>query len=98
MIERDNKVTEGKFYILNPNCPHDLSQGKGYCLNKLRQTDKVIKCDVCIINESSKTKETVLHLEITLKDTFKGNKVQAEIREEGDAWSQPIIFKIINVD
>jgi hypothetical protein len=98
LIEKDNKVTEGKLYILNPNYPHDLSQGMGYCLNKLKQTDKVIKCDVCVIDESSKTKERVMHLEITLKDTFKGNKVQAEIREEGNAQSQPIIFKIINPD
>jgi len=92
LTEKSGRVTDGKFYILDPNHPRDLSKGKGYDLSNLTHENGTIKCDLSVIDESSKTKTKDLRLTITLKEVFKGDKVQAEL-QEGDAKKQPILFE-----
>ena len=92
LTEKDGKVASGKFFILDPNHPRDLSKSKCYDLNKLVHEDKTIKCKVSLIDESSEIKTKELNLTITLKGEFKESKVEAEL-QEGNAEKQSIYFE-----
>jgi len=91
LIEKAGKATGGKFYILAPEHPRDFSKGKGYNLGNVRHEGKTIKADVSVIDGSSTTGTKDMHLTITLKETLKGDEVQAEV-QEGNGEKQPIVF------
>jgi len=92
LTEKEGKVTAGKFFVLDPKHPRDLSKGKGYDLKNLAHENKTIQGKVSLIDVSSKTKTKDLNLTITLKAELRGGKVEAEI-QEGDAEKQSIVFE-----
>ena len=92
LTEKAGTVTSGKLYILAPNHPRDLSKSsKGYTLTNVRHEGKMITGDVSVIDRSSKTDTKDMHLTITLKEAFDGDRVQAEV-QEGSSEKQPIVF------
>lgn len=91
LIEKAGKATGGKVYILDPNHPRDLSKGLGYDFSNMRHEGKTITGDVSVIDGSSKTGRQDIHLTITLKEAFDGDRVQAEV-QEGDGEKRPVVF------
>ncbi|MBI5724338.1 MAG: hypothetical protein HZA50_10305 [Planctomycetes bacterium] len=92
LTEKDGKVAAGKFFILDPKYPRDLSKGKGYNLENLTYENKTIKCKVSLIDESSTTKTKDFNLTITLKSEFRGSKVEAEL-DTGGVEKMLIVFE-----
>ena len=91
LIDKAGKATSGKFYILAPNHPGNLSKGKSYDLRNVRHEGKTITGDVSLIDDSSKTGAKEMHLTITLKEAFGGERVHAELQDEGGT-KEPIEF------
>jgi hypothetical protein len=81
LTEEGGKVSAGKFYILDPSHPGDLSKGKGYDLKDLVQEGKTLTCKATVVDESAKTKTKDLRFTITLKGEFKSNAVEAEVQD-----------------
>ena len=91
LTEKAGKVTGGKYYLLVPEHPRDLSKGKGYSLNNLTQEEKTVKGDVSVVDGSSTTGTKDMRLTITLKESFEGDRVRAEV-QEGNGEKRPIVF------
>jgi hypothetical protein len=91
LIEKAGAARSGKFYILDPNHTRDLSRGNSYDLRNVRHEGKTIAGDVSLIDGSSKTGAKNMHLTITLKEAFDGERVQAELQADGGT-KQPIEF------
>ena len=68
-----------------------MSKGLGYNFSNMRHEGKTITGDVSVIDGSSKTGTQDMHLTITLKEAFDGDKVQAEVYY-GDGEKKPIVF------
>ena len=92
LTEKAGKATGGKFYILDPTHPRDLSKGKSYDLRNVRHEAKTITGDVTVKDYSSKTGTNKdLHLTISLKEAFDGDRVRAEVNF-GEGEKEPIVF------
>jgi len=88
LIEKAGTVTGGTLYIEHPR---DLSNRKRYNLTNVRHEGKTITGDLSVGVGSSKTGTKDMHLTITLKEAFEGDRVRAE-GQEGDGEKQPIVF------
>ena len=91
MIETAGKVVAGKFCILDPQHPRELSKGKSYNLINVRHEGKKITGEVSVIDGSSKTGTRDMHLTITLKESFNGDRVRADV-QVGHAQGQAVVF------
>jgi hypothetical protein len=91
LFEKAGKVTAGKFYIFEHGPSPNLYNGIGYRLKNLNHEDKTVKCDVTVIDESSPTGKMDMHMTITLKATFEGDSIPAEVQESANE-KQGIVF------
>jgi hypothetical protein len=91
LTEKAGQVMDGKFFILDPRYPRNLSKGIGYDLKNLNCQDKNVRCDVTLIDESSATGTLDMHFIILLKGTFDGDSLPAEF-QEGAGTKEAIIF------
>ncbi len=91
LFEKAGKVTAGKFYIFEHGPSPNLYNGMGYRLKNLNHEDKTVKCDVTLIDDSSPTGKMDMHMTITLKATFEGDSIPAEV-QEGANEKQGIVF------
>lgn len=83
---RDGKAASGKFYILDPNAPGDLTKGVGYDLEHLVQDGNRITCSVTIVDASSPDGRRKMNITLTLKGNLVGDgKVAAEFQSGGGA-------------
>jgi hypothetical protein len=92
LIEKAGKATSGKMYVLDAVYPRDLSKGVGYGLRNVRHEGKTITGDVSVWDYSSTPRTKEIHLTILLKDGFEGERVLAEMLQEGSDTKVQIVF------
>jgi hypothetical protein len=91
LTEKNGKVMSGRLHILDPAHPRDLSRGETCGLKIADQHGNVVKGDTSLIEGSRRRWTQDLHLTITLKGPFEGDRVQADV-QKGDGAKQAAVF------
>jgi hypothetical protein len=93
LVEKENKVTRGKYYILDPNYPRDLSKGLAYPAKNLKYIDNTVTFDVTLIDMQSSTKTKNLSFTIKIKGKFQHHILPAELQQT-DSANNDIVFNL----
>jgi hypothetical protein len=92
LFEMNDKIKKGNFYILNPQYPHDLTEGIRCEVNNLKQQGNTVMGDVTVLDGSSKTKSRHFHFSINFAGGFCGDKIKAEILVDGEGKPEILFF------